>query len=1295
MLRHSLWIVGVSSITACFVFGRATESFAATESQAASPATEEVCVPKAIEDKVTTCPGGFKMGKFKQGRAKVGTSKKEKEEKKEAKPLGPSLGREFTQQLTESAFKRKREKKKIDILKQEVKLLQRLAEQTANDNPEKAEILKRIADAYKDFYDQLNYMARDLDEKIFLAEKKNKEEAKKLKAQQKKLDEMSREYRELAIKAYVEIRNGFPDYPDYDEILFAIAYEIDQLAGEIENKDKKASYRERARVFYQELIRNFPRSRFIPHAWMAFGEFYFHEARDVDRAAKAYEKVVEWGEENNPNYVIAMYYIAWCLFNTQEYQKTIDQFVKVIEYAKTNPENKEGAAVAKRSKMELVDAFSKIGNPSAAWQFFQKVGDASAHDMLIKLANLYYDEGHWADAIIVFHKLEALELENYLKNNGDELCEYQFKVTNAVISSRPKDEQVVEQKRQLSLYKKFKEEGNHDPAKVKKCSDETATLVWDQATHWHVEAVGSESSPGTKDRNTMELTIALYDTILETFPNLDELSIEGFDEKTRPTRYRVAYFKADLYWTMEDWNRCGPAFDAVVEMDPAGDLTPEAAYGAVLCYNKVYVQERGEADKSRTHKLKADANAQDETTCDAKCKKCKKKCPAKGEERDKCLAECGVGRIILKSRDLTELEQGILKSYDRYVCYVTEGEDLVKIKYRRARIYYEANMFAESAVLFKDIAVNNSDNELGVYAANLYLDCLNAIGAMVETPIPSCYDDLAAAVDLFIDTEKAPGKNLMKDEEFASQIKALKVGVLRKKAEALTARKRFRESAEVYLDIYRNYKGVYDDRGMCEVLFNTAINMESARLVMPAIKVREKMIELYPDCEHSKKAAWYIGANYHALQVFDLAANNYYSFAKKWSGEQEATDALQNAVTFYIGLADYDKAWTAVKLFENNYRVRQPEMAATVFFAAGFIYLNVLKETGDEKDREAVRKHYGKYLTTYSKAKALDEQIQAHVFIADTFWEKRKPDYVQAEKEYRKALAIYDAKAMEKVAVNSRKASMLIAAAKARFQVAERKFYEFTAIKFPEFRPEKEVPKTIQKWWDKKIGPEAVKYAAEVWKYRRIAARWGEMDRKDVKAEEKKEIANCQFEYWLEFKFKPWMEKKSKAMTDANAVFAAVVEMHVPEWEMAAAARAGDMQMEFMQALYDAPLPPAFKDDQELTDIYRSSMDEKADPFRQVAINLFEHCLNVSTKVRWFNDNSIRCEARLNKLDPLKYPISEEIRIQPENEMSFWATPEPILELETAEQKRDRELTTGAEAIAGASAKEDSSEEKE
>jgi TolA-binding protein len=1286
MTRNFRLVSTVAVLPLAFVFFVASAAEGAPKT---APEGEEQCIPQSVVDKVTTCPGGFKMGEFKAGAAKVGTSTVEKEVKKKGEVTGPSLDRAMVREITESAFKRKREKKKIDILLKEIDLIKKLVKQTGNDNPEKAEILKRLADAYKEYFDQLNFLARDLDDKIFQAKQKgDKNLMAKMIAQQKALDQKADEYRKESIKAYVEIKNNFPDYPDYDEILFAIAYEIDQMATALgqEQKDLKSTYRERARGFYQELIRNYPRSRFIPHSWMAFGEYYFHEARDVDRAMKAYEKVVEWGEDNNPNYVVAMYYQAWCLFNMQEYKKTINQFNLVIQYAVDNPEHREAQVVAKRARMEMVDSFSKIGNPAQAWDFFSKVGADQAHAMLKKLANLYFDEGQWVDTIVVFQKLQKLELDNYLKNNGDDLCDYQTMITNAIISSQPKEKQLQEVQRQIRLSKKFGSEGNHDKLKVQKCDADSITIAWDQATHWHLEAVGSESSPGTKDPATMKYTIALYDEVLSNYPALDDLAVEGFDENTKPTRYRVAYYKAELHWHMENWSEAAKAFDAVVEMDPQGVYTGDAAYAAVLAYNKVYVADRGADDKTRKHKLHTgDADEK----CHDSCQICRQeKCgPLKGAAKKKCQKECESEKLVFRPRALTELEAGILKSYDRYVCFVTKDTgDMVNIKYRRARIYYEASMFAEAAVLFKDIATNHSDNEVAVYAANLYLDCLNVLGSMTEKPNPACYDSLSEIVDLFIDTGKLPGSNLMKDGDFAAQIKSLKVGVLRKKAESLTQRGRFKESAEIYLTIFREYKGVYDDRGMCEVLFNTAINMESARLVMSAIKVRQRMIELYPNCEHSKKAAFYIGQNYHALQSFKQAADHYRAFATKYSGEEEAPEALGNAVTFYIGLGETDEALKTVSIYEKQYAARRPVETASVIFGTGYIYIN-------EENWEKVRKHYENYLKKYGKAKLLDEQVMANVFIGDTYWNAKNRDQAKAVKAYLKGIQLFEKEGLDKVPEPGRKAAMLIAVAKAKYQIAETKYFEFKKIGFPDFTVQRKVPDKIEKWWRTKQGPAELEKLDKWQKDRRRLARWGYWDEsksvkdqiKDVKKEELKEDANKQFEYWLEHEFKPWYEKKGETLKVANEAFGLITKLPItiPEWEMAAAARAGDMQYEFMQSLYDAPVPPAFKDDQELLDIYRQSMDEKAEPYREGAVGGFKHCLEVSTKLRWFNENSLRCERELNKLEPRQYPLSEEIRVMPKSELTFWTAPEAVLEVESEAQKRDRELASSADALGG------------
>src|SRR5690606_18600179 len=111
------------------------------------------------------------------------------------------------------------------------------------------------------------------------------------------------------------------------------------------------------------------------------------------------------------------------------------------------------------------------------------------------------------------------------------------------------------------------------------------------ATAWHREAIGTDDQPGTNDRNTMRAAAAMYRLVLDRFPDMEDIQFPDIDRRDWPTQYRISYFYAELLWRMEDWAQCGPAFDRVVELNPQGEYTSDAAYAAVLCYNSLYQQQ--------------------------------------------------------------------------------------------------------------------------------------------------------------------------------------------------------------------------------------------------------------------------------------------------------------------------------------------------------------------------------------------------------------------------------------------------------------------------------------------------------------------------------------------------------------------------------------------------------------------------------------------------------------------------------------------------------------------------------
>ena len=74
--------------------------------------------------------------------------------------------------------------------------------------------------------------------------------------------------RTQAEKYYGIITTDYPNYPQLDEVLYYLAYEYEQ-----------ANENDKARTVYGTLIQTRPNSKYIPNAYLAFGELFFNQAQ--------------------------------------------------------------------------------------------------------------------------------------------------------------------------------------------------------------------------------------------------------------------------------------------------------------------------------------------------------------------------------------------------------------------------------------------------------------------------------------------------------------------------------------------------------------------------------------------------------------------------------------------------------------------------------------------------------------------------------------------------------------------------------------------------------------------------------------------------------------------------------------------------------------------------------------------------------------------------------------------------------------------------------------------------------
>lgn len=137
-----------------------------------------------------------------------------------------------------------------------------------------------------------------------------------------------------------------PAYPQLDEVAYYLGFEHEQ-AGDLAN----------ARRVYFELISKMPSSRYIPRAYLAFGELFAGEAMSDpskwDLAKQAYTKVLSIPPPANEVYGYAWYRLAYVLVNQGDAAHARDAFQKTVDFATSFPQLPGSATLGAEAQEQL------------------------------------------------------------------------------------------------------------------------------------------------------------------------------------------------------------------------------------------------------------------------------------------------------------------------------------------------------------------------------------------------------------------------------------------------------------------------------------------------------------------------------------------------------------------------------------------------------------------------------------------------------------------------------------------------------------------------------------------------------------------------------------------------------------------------------------------------------------------------------------------------------------------------------------------------------------------------------
>jgi tetratricopeptide (TPR) repeat protein len=548
---------------------------------------------------------------------------------------------------------------------EQIEYLQKIIQLGADDK-EMPGLLFRLAELYweesKYYFNESNRK----DDEIFAAkDRKDEATVARLTGEKTALVTRSTKFQDEAIGRYREIVQKYPKFQRMDEVLYFLGHNLWDS-----NKEKDAL------AIYKALITRYPKSKYIPDAWLAFGEFYFNgsngKKEEIAKALASYKHAAE--NQDSSVYGFAIYKQAWCQYNLSDFKQALDLFKAVVFYGElatqVNHDNK--TALVREARKDYVLTYSHFGDPLGAEDDFKKVGGAENWLTMFKgLAGLYYEDGKDKEAVLSYRRLIQLQ------PLSPEAPMFQARIVDAVLRVGKKQITLEQVRTLVRIIQEVKKAGviksDADKKAMAEAEDLSERTMSNLAVNWHNEA------KKTRDEQTFVLANEVYADYLEIFPESKK-------------SYDLRFFWAELLNdSLLKFDKAADQYNRVVAIDAKrmeaktkpGKWLTVAAYDAVLAWDEV----------------------------------AKKAPPAQAPKDDP------TGKMVIP-----DAQKGLLKACEAYVKYVPKGDKVVEVSYKAAQIYYKHNYYDDASKRFDDICVNHPENEVAEYACNLVVDTRNLKG---------------------------------------------------------------------------------------------------------------------------------------------------------------------------------------------------------------------------------------------------------------------------------------------------------------------------------------------------------------------------------------------------------------------------------------------------------------------------------------------------------------------------------------------------------------------------------------
>lgn len=457
----------------------------------------------------------------------------------------------------------------------EVKLLEDLLNRTADDDPEKADILWRYAGLCREMARDKEKEERGLDAAILSArDGKQSASQKQLEANQRRFKQGRLAWLDRAKKALIKAADGpaFSRYEKMDQVLGMAAYllrsEQDEDAKSKALTESEKLRDEKIRQYYVRLVEQFPASPLVGDAYFFLGE----AALDGGHAAEAaayYDKAIR-SPNLQPGWVgYALYKKGWAAFGAQRNEDAKAAFLEAVRWAKQRPADKQSAELARSAFSGFVRAFAQNDPFATAKEVFAKIDQELMPEMMRRLAAQLADNARYTEAIAAFEYL--------LKNDPDKqkACGWRIEIVKLdrdQNGGRPVQSTLAQVQKLLATIESSAPAAGASDAAATECQTRTQAVIQETVTQWHQEAFK------TRTYAAAETTLQLYQLFARAFP-------------TGPQAESTRFWMAELLFLMGSLRPEGsalceaaPIYSELLEKGAMASHTEEMAWSRLVSW---------------------------------------------------------------------------------------------------------------------------------------------------------------------------------------------------------------------------------------------------------------------------------------------------------------------------------------------------------------------------------------------------------------------------------------------------------------------------------------------------------------------------------------------------------------------------------------------------------------------------------------------------------------------------------------------------------------------------------------